>query len=332
MARLDNIPAELVALFAPQVEQLGIRLERRRNIWMGDAEGNTARGRMWLCAPSPHCLVLFHDVIPLEDMPLFEGSLGPYACACTMGSDAVACSQNCGLPVRFVRSKATNDAGIKDTVATFVERGPRALSSHLLAGRAYRSKSYIFLPSFFDELEQHYPGEFHELFSAFGENWNWDAKLTIQRALDAIPDHPPLRSGGELGLLSTVTALMSSLAASETDAAHEQETLVVRTQNLIAAAIERGEEPPSPNTIARELYVSRSKLCDAFAREVGMGVAAYARNLRLERAYRLLSNERLSIAEVAGLLGYPSPSAFSHAFSSATGISPRGWRDMLSNN
>ena len=91
MTGMGDIPRELVSLFEPQVEQLGMRLERRSGIWVGDARGSMAKGSMWLCAPAPHCLVLCHDVTPLEDMPLFEGSLGPYACACTMGDDAVTC-------------------------------------------------------------------------------------------------------------------------------------------------------------------------------------------------------------------------------------------------
>lgn len=127
-------------------------------------------------------------------------------------------------------------------------------------------------------------------------------------------------------MLSTVTALVASLAASEADDERGPGELVTRAQDLIAAAIERGDEPPSVGAIARELYVSRSRLCDVFARETGMGIGAYARRLRLERACLLLANERLSIAEVAGLLGYPSPSAFCHAFASAMGRSPRAWR------
>ena len=139
MTGMGDIPRELVALFEPQVEQLGVRLERRGGIWVGETRGSVATGSMWLCAPMPCCLVLCHDVIPLEDMPLFEGSLGPYACACTMGDDAVSCSRDCGLPIRFVGA----GGGARrphDEVATFVERGPRSLSSRLLAGHVYRSR------------------------------------------------------------------------------------------------------------------------------------------------------------------------------------------------
>lgn len=324
MTGMGDIPRELVALFEPQVEQLGVRLERRGGIWVGETRGSVATGSMWLCAPMPYCLVLCHDVTPLEDMPLFEGSLGPYACACTMGDDAVSCSRDCGLPIRFVGA----GGGARrphDEVATFVERGPRSLSSRLLAGHVYRSRSIICLPDFFDELDRSYPGEFGGLFSAFDGSWGPEAKGAIRHALDSLPASPPLGPGGSLGLLSTVTSLMASLAADEKGFGQDEGALVSHARRFLSAAVEEGGAPPSIDALAHRLYVSRSRLCDAFRRETGQSVGAYARRLRMERACRLLGDGNRSVSEVAVLLGYPSPSAFCHAFSDFTGMSPRTW-------
>lgn len=324
MAGMGDIPRELVALFEPQVEQLGVRLERRDGIWVGEARGCVAKGSMWLCAPASSCLVLCHDVTPLEDMPLFEGSLGPYACACTMGDDAVACSRDCGLPIRFVGAGG-GARHPRDEVATFVEHGPRSLSSRLLAGHVYCSRSIIMLPDFFDELDRSYPGEFGGLFSAFDGAWGPEAKRAIRYALGNIPASPPLGPGGSLGLLSTVTSLMASLTAEGRGAEQDESELVSNAKRLLSAAVEEGGAPPSIDELARRLYVSRSRLCDAFRRETGQSVGAYARQLRMERACRLLEDGNCSVSEVAVLLGYPSPSAFCHAFSDFTGMSPRAW-------
>ena len=328
MTGMGDIPRELVALFEPQVEQLGVRLERRGGIWVGEARGSVATGSMWLCAPAPYCLVLCHVVTPLEDMPLFEGSLGPYACACTMGDDAVSCSRDCGLPIRFVGAGG-GARHPRDEVATFVEHGPRSLSSRLLAGHIYRSRSIICLPDFFDELDRSYPGEFCGLFSAFDGAWAPEAKGAIRHALGNIPAGPPLGPGGSLGLLSTVTSLMASLAADGRGVDQDEGALVSHARRLLSAAVEEGGAPPSIDELARRLYVSRSQLCDAFRRETGQSVAAYARELRMERACRLLGDGAHTIAEVAVLLGYPSPSAFCHAFSDFTGMSPRAWRGRV---
>ena len=86
-----------------------------------------------------------------------------------------------------------------------------------------------------------------------------------------------------------------------------------------------GGVPPSVDALARRLYVSRSRLCDAFRRETGQSVGAYARQLRMERACRLLEDGDRSVSEIAVLLGYPSLSAFCHAFSDFTGMPPRAW-------
>ena len=327
MANMGDIPRELGALFEPQVEQLSIQLERQGSIWTGTAADGVADGAMWLCMPAPGCLILCHDVTPHRDMQLFEGSLGPYACACTLGVDAITCSRDCGLPVRVIGREIPRRKA-QDEIATFVEPLPRSLSSHLLAGRSYRSRSIIMLPDFFDDLDYRYPGEFCDLFAAFGKKWSRGAARAIRQALDAVPERAPLKSGGELGLFSIVAALMSSLAedvhAGDDDHAMTWEGCA---QELISAAIEAGCAPPSVNELAKELYVSRSRLCEAFKLETGQSVGAYGRQLRLERACRLLEDERLSIAEVAELTGYPSISAFCHAFTSATGMSPRAWRD-----
>lgn len=327
MTGAGTISRELVALFEPQVEQLGIRLERRGGIWAGFAAGGKAQGSMWLCMPSPHCLVLCHDVTPLEDMPLFEGSLGPYACACTMGVDAVECSRDCGLSVRFV---GTESCGQRpgDEVATFVEQGPRSLSSRLITGRVYRSRSIIMLPELFDELERRYSGEFSKLFPAFGKHWGTGAERAIRDALDAIPTHPPTHPGSELGLLSTVSSLLASLVADGADACQDTEDLARRTKKLIASAIEVNGAPPSVDDLAKALYISRSRLCDVFRRATGDSVGAYGRKLRMARACHLLEGGTLSIAEVAATMGYPSPSAFCHAFASAMGTSPRKWIEL----
>ncbi len=324
MTGMGDIPRELVALFEPQVEQLGVRLERRGAIWVGEARGSVATGSMWLCAPVPHCLVLCHDVTPLEDMPLFEGSLGPYACVCTMGDDAVACSRDCGLPIRLVGA-GSGARHSRDEMATFVEHGPRALSSCLLAGRVSPPPPVFMLPAFSDDRARSYRGGWGGLFSAFAGAWGPGARGAIRRPPTNIPAGPPLGPGGSLGLLSTVTSLMASLAAGGRGADQDGGALVSHAKRLLSAAVEECGAPPSVDDLAHRLYVSRSRLCDAFRREAGQSVGAYARQLRMERACRLLEGGARSVSEVAVLLGYPSPSAFCHAFSDFTGLSPRAW-------
>lgn len=318
-----DIPRALAALFVPQASQLEMRLERRGPIWVGRAAGSVADGTMWLSAPTPHCLVLHHDVTPRTDMTMLEESTGPYACACALGDDALRCSRTCGLPIRPLGP----EAGGCGELASFVERGPQRHVSRLLAGRPYRSRSIIVLPEFFDELERRYPGEFDGVFSSFGDAASSGARLAIARALAGVPERPPREAGGELALGATVDALAAALAAHrEGEAAEGEKDLVRRARSAIELAVGGGEAPPGVGELAERLYVSRSSLCATFKRETGESVAAFGRRLRAERACELLRDRALSVSDVAGLLGYPSPSAFDHAFSQATGMSPRAWR------
>lgn len=327
MTGMGNIPRDLIALFEPQVEQLGISLERQGGIWSGKASGSEAKGTLWLCAPTPHCLVLCHDISPLEDMPLFEGSQGPYACVCMLDDDAVACSQDCGLPMRFIGSRGYRQT-THEALATFVEHEPRSLSSRLHAGHTYRSRSIMLLPEFFDELDRRYPGEFDGLFPLFNSKWSGDAVRAIRNAIGSIPVNPPGKPGARLGLLSIIMSLTSNLASQNADDGNtEAKTLAIRAQELVSEVVDAGSAPPSIDDIAKQLYVSRSRLCEMFMRETGQNLGAYGRQLRLERACRLLEDKQLSITEVARLTGYPSTSAFCHAFTSAARMSPRAWRD-----
>ncbi|MCR1783206.1 AraC family transcriptional regulator [Nocardioides carbamazepini] len=58
----------------------------------------------------------------------------------------------------------------------------------------------------------------------------------------------------------------------------------------------------------------------------GLTFEALVDDARRELALEYLSNPGMNIAQVAGLLGYAEPSAFSNAFRRWTGTSPRAWR------
>jgi AraC-like DNA-binding protein len=74
--------------------------------------------------------------------------------------------------------------------------------------------------------------------------------------------------------------------------------------------------------IARKLGVSRRTLARRLSSE-GLTYAAVIKNLKRDLAKRHLADDRLSISEIAWLLGYQDVSAFTHAFKRWTGTSPR---------
>ena len=94
----------------------------------------------------------------------------------------------------------------------------------------------------------------------------------------------------------------------------------------LAAALRRMHgEPTRPWTIgdlAKEAALSRSTFFDRFRREVGVAPMEYLLGWRLAIAKDLLRGDRVSVSEIAQLVGYSSSSTFSVAFARQMGISP----------
>ncbi|OOO22955.1 helix-turn-helix transcriptional regulator [Agrobacterium pusense] len=63
-----------------------------------------------------------------------------------------------------------------------------------------------------------------------------------------------------------------------------------------------------------------------FSREMGMGVARYIQQRKMQRAAQLLADPELSIAEVGEAVGYRDSSSFSRAFRSVYGVPPHAFR------
>lgn len=85
------------------------------------------------------------------------------------------------------------------------------------------------------------------------------------------------------------------------------------------------DEALRPDDLAQAMYVSRATLDRRFA-EHDETPAACLRRLRLERAARLLSEGAGNVSEVAYAVGFPSLSAFSHAYRKHFGHAPTAAR------
>ena len=98
-----------------------------------------------------------------------------------------------------------------------------------------------------------------------------------------------------------------------------------------AVAIYRGDlaHPPSTVELAEALDVSRATLDRAFNSDTGTSPAKILSRLRLDEARRLLRDTGKSVAKIARVLGYSTPSHFSNAFSDRFGVSPRKFRNAM---
>ena len=142
--------------------------------------------------------------------------------------------------------------------------------------------------------------------------------FTPERA--ALPGAAPYFHAKALEALGVLLARSGSDVGSQ--ARQKDRALVERAEALISA---RFAESLTAESIAREPYVSRSRLCEAFRQVRGAGVAELLREKRMEAARQMLAEGEASIADVAQAVGYARSSSFDEAFRREFGCSPTMW-------
>ena len=328
---MRRAPSDITELYAPQFEQFGIELKSRGAVFTGEVESDQARGRAWVVPLSPTCLVMEHFITPTHDMHLLERTPEPYACVSEVSVPTLTCMPDAGItPANLIplRGSWPNNAA-----CSFIQDNCGEERSPLFAGQLYHSRSVLFLPGFFEELEGRYPTEFTGLFEAFAEPWCDEATEAICCALRRVSEERARAAGGHVYMRGIVDTMVAELACSI--AARGQALRAAGTRASVslaeeaAAAVERALDCGrrlGVDELAVGLYTSRSKLCAVFKAETGESLGASIRRRRTERAEDLLGNSSLSVAQIAGLLGFAQQSAFAHAFKQATGLSPSTWR------
>lgn len=96
-----------------------------------------------------------------------------------------------------------------------------------------------------------------------------------------------------------------------------------RIANALKAIHERPMQRWSINALARIARMSRSNFCERFAALVGRPPLRYQNEFRLTLARDLLRKRNARVGEVALRIGYESEAAFSRAYKSLFGHSPR---------
>lgn len=323
---------DITELYAPQFEQFGIELEGRGAVFTGEVENDLARGRAWIVPLSPTCLVVEHHIVPTRDMRLLEYTPEPYACVSAISAPTLACMPESGITPANLRP--LHGPWPSSAVCSFVRDNCGEEQSPLLAGQLYHSRSVLFLPGYFEDLESRYPTEFKGLFDAFAEPWCEEAASAICRSLQRISEERAQAVGGHMYTRGIVETMIAELAHSHAACRQARQAMGTRESAKLAqdaqAAVERALDAGkhlSIDELAEHLYASRSKLCSVFKAETGESLGTYIRRRRMERAKDLLADESLSIARVAELLGFPQQAAFAQAFKAANGCSATAWRN-----
>ncbi len=115
----------------------------------------------------------------------------PYACVSEISGSTLACMPDAGITpanLKPLRGPWPNSA-----MCSFIQDNCGEEQSPLFAGQLYHSRSVLFLPGFFNELESRYPTEFARRFEAFAEPWHEEAASAICRTLRRLSEEPPAR-------------------------------------------------------------------------------------------------------------------------------------------
>jgi AraC-like DNA-binding protein len=80
--------------------------------------------------------------------------------------------------------------------------------------------------------------------------------------------------------------------------------------------------------LARIACMCPSKFKLRFRERYGLTVYGYIRVIRMDRALELLAESDIAISDIAGLVGYRKPGAFSAAFRKITGMRPSAFRKV----
>ncbi len=124
--------------------------------------------------------------------------------------------------------------------------------------------------------------------------------------------------------------LVEALRHRPTDLTEERRGLVAALEDAqIGAALramhEDARRPWTVAALARQVGMSRSSFALRFMESVGTPPFDYLLSWRINLAKAALTSSKKPMSEIAELAGYQSVSAFSTAFSRATGVSPTAY-------
>lgn len=85
------------------------------------------------------------------------------------------------------------------------------------------------------------------------------------------------------------------------------------------------EQPPSLMELARQVNLNDYKLKVGFRQVFGTTVFGYLHQYRMNKARRLLMEQRMNVGEVAQAIGYANQSRFAAAFRKQFGVNPKSY-------
>ncbi len=308
----------------PQTEQLGITELDDPTGFTGVLDKPWGSGVLRIVPVARDCFISMHKLVMNQNIELYEFP-GDYACVCSMSE---ACTRS--IPEFEIKQAqpVENILGFSMNKCT--------ISFDIEAGESYDSCCVMILPGALREIGDLYPGNYEQFcddLRKIGTDEQIHMMRLVLREISNINQHAP---GGRLRIRAKAIELLAMVAEAAAGKREAERARNTRSQRDLVARVEgiiqtRLSEKITIDDLARELYVSRNRLCSAFKEETGKGIGEYTRHLKVNRAKDMLAAKSLGVSEIARELGYPRQSSFNAMFKSETGMSPSAWRAQIFN-
>ncbi len=165
------------------------------------------------------------------------------------------------------------------------------------------------------------------------ESYLMTSDLT-QSKLTKIPEAPfgseqVIKNSLELLLISIVRRNYHQKLAKNID----NTSVSVHAEQMVEAILEilnsRVTSSVDLDTIAKELFFSKTYIKTIFKKYVGTSIIQYYNNLKIEKAKQLIAQKQYSITEITAMLGFSSVHYFSRLFKQITDLSPTEYAKTL---
>lgn len=315
---INDVAEGLHTFFVPQMEQLGLVEQPAKHGSLSTVDAEWGSGVLWAHSISDDCLYTFHDLHLDEPIQMTEFPR-EYICITSMTD----CSAKlCPVESLYLRDRNT---------MSFHQKGG-AVSFTMNPSEQHRSYTLCMTPAFFDSIDGLNDDQKSMLVNHLCSCDTSTLPREVGLALESMNPSWATREGGNLycaGKAKEILAYVLDSAArtAENDPwclSSEDRRLAREAQMIID---ERFSENLTLQTIAKELFVGKTRLCAVFREQNGACVAEYLRARRMAEAKRLLEATDMKTAEVAHMVGYSHQSSFTDAFKREHGISPAQWRE-----
>lgn len=220
-------------------------------------------------------------------------------------------------------------------IAGFYRQGRAPLAAQRNANQHHQFITVELAPAFLQGMLNSFVDDLHPLIQAIVRGSGGDSGVSDpesmnlrQRELVASLRQPPvLASAQALWFQAKAAELVGELFFQPQNAqelfCHRQQRVARDRIDSVIAILRRDlSQTPPLEQIAREVGCSPFYLSRTFSKETGRTIPQYLRQLRLEKASKLLKTGNYNVTEAAIEVGYSSLSHFSQAFHQAFGCCP----------